>query len=427
MITQEEYRSRRNALLEELKNDSVAIVVSALPSSRSNDTEFPYRQNSSFYYLCGFKEDNAALLFLKSKKETKTLLFVQKKEPTMELWSGKRLGIDAARALFLVDDVYGFDELEAKLAESVKKKSVAYYDFGMTNPAIARFKELTKKFYAHYNLWHLIASMRLVKSDSEIALIRKALEITKEAHHNALRFSKVGKYEYELQAEFEYIFKKNGAYSDAYTSIVAGGNGANTLHYIANNRRMQAGELLLIDAGCEYEYYASDITRTIPVSGRFSSAQRELYEMVLGVELEIIAMIKPGVKRSELQKRAEELLTIGMVDLGILQGRVRKLLSTKAHKKYFPHGIGHWMGLDVHDEAPYKEQNGKEIPLAEGMVLTIEPGIYIDENDQSVPERFRGIGIRIEDDILVSAEGHVNLSEGIAKGIEEIERLSQTY
>jgi len=233
-------------------------------------------------------------------------------------------------------------------------------------------------------------------------------------------------YEYELQANIEYIFKKNGAYSDAYTSIVACGNSANTLHYINNDKKLIQGELILIDAGCEYEYYASDITRTIPVNAKFTKAQAEIYEMVLDVQKKIISMIKPNILRSSLQKKSEELLCQGMIDLGILQGEPKALLKEKAHKKYYPHGIGHWMGLDVHDECPYKKLNGKEIPLTPGMVMTIEPGIYLDEEDDNIPKKYRGIGIRIEDDILVTKNGYENLSKDIVKEIEDVTRKSNS-
>ena len=227
-----------------------------------------------------------------------------------------------------------------------------------------------------------------------------------------------------MQAQIEYVLKKNGAYSDAYASIVASANAANTLHYISNDKKIDKEGLLLIDAGCEYEYYASDITRTIPASGVYSKEQRELYEMVLAVQKEIIFMIKPGLLRSTLQRRSEELLCQGMIDLGILSGELKELLKKKAHKKYYPHGIGHWMGLDVHDEAAYRDKNGKEIALMSGMVLTIEPGIYLDKDDAEVPLKYRGIGIRIEDNILVTKDGFENLSFGILKEIAEIEACS---
>ena len=263
--------------------------------------------------------------------------------------------------------------------------------------------------------------MRLLKSDAEIALIKKALSITQEAHHRAMNKVNLVTDEYELQAELEYVFRKNGATGDAYTSIVASDNNANTLHYIDNRAKIKKDTLILIDAGSEYEYYASDITRTISSSKKFTETQKELYQLVLDVEKEIIAMIKPGILRTSLQKKSEELLCAGMLKLGILKGDVKKLLKKNVHKKYYPHGIGHWMGLDVHDTCPYKTKKGKEIPLKAGMVMTIEPGIYIDEKDSDAPKKFRGIGIRIEDDILVTKNGYENLSYKIDKEIKDIQ------
>ena len=391
--------------------------------TRSNDTEFPFRQNSNFYYLTGFREDNACLLFVKKKKKCKIILLVEKKDKTKELWNGKRVGEKVAKKRFLVDEVYTYEKLSDLLKENMLEKSTMYYDFDLDYSKVKILKRFTKNLSANKNIAKPIEAMRLIKSEAEIQLIKKALLITKEAHHRAMSLSSKLAYEYELQAEIEYVFKKNAAFSDAYTSIVACGNAANTLHYISNDKKLVAGELILIDAGCEYNYYASDITRTIPVSGKFSSVQKELYEMVLDVELSIIKMIKPDMKRSDLQRKSEELLCQGMVNLGILKGKVKKLLKKKAHKKYYPHGIGHWMGIDVHDECPYRDKRGKEISLKSGMVMTIEPGIYIDEKDKSVPKKYRGIGIRIEDDILVTSYGYDNLSKDIAKTIEEIESI----
>jgi len=426
MISEKEYASRRAALIEKLKPNSFGVVFSAKPQTRSNDTEFPYRQNSNFYYLTGFKEDNAALVIVKSQKKSKTYLFVHKKDKTMELWTGKRVGEKKAQKLFEVDGVFTWDAFESKTAALIKESFNVYFDFKMEDERVNAIAKSAKHLHAHHNIASCIEELRLIKSDAEVALIKKALSITKEAHHFAMKNAKNRAYEFELQAEIEYIFKKNGAYNDAYTSIVACGNSANTLHYISNDKKLVDGELILIDAGCEYEYYASDITRSIPVSGHYSEAQKELYEMILQVEKEIIAMVKPNIMRSSLQKKSEELLTQGLINLGILQGSLKKLIKEKKHKKYYPHGIGHWMGIDVHDQAPYKNAKGKEIALRAGMVMTIEPGIYIDKNDKDAPKRFRGIGIRIEDDILVTKEGYENLSQDIAKEIHEIEGVNLT-
>ena len=424
MISELEYKKRRDKLASSLSKNSIAILFAQSHKTRSNDTEYPFRQNSNFYYLTGFKEDNASLIILKKKKKIKTLLLVQKKDKTKELWSGKRLGEKEAKKRFLVDEVLPYDKLNDTLKESIQNKSTLYYDFKLDYSKVKILKRYSKDLRANKNIAKLIEKMRLIKSKAEIKLIKQALLITKEAHHKAMKLSSKLSFEYELQAEIEYIFKKNAAFSDAYTSIVACGNAANTLHYISNNQKLVNGRLILIDAGCEYNYYASDITRTIPISGKFSLAQKELYEMVLDVELSIIKMIRAGVKRSELQRKSEELLCKGMIALGILKGKVKKLIKKNAHKKYYPHGIGHWMGIDVHDECPYKDKKGKEIPFTNGMVMTIEPGIYIDEKDKSVPKKYRGIGVRIEDDILVTSTGYDNLSQDIAKSVEEIERIS---
>ena len=421
MIKEQEYKRRREHFAAKLKKNSVAVLFSASYKIRSNDTEYPYRQNSNFYYLTGFKEDKSALIFVKDKKETKVYLFVYKKDKTEELWNGKRLGVQRAKELFDLDDVFEESKLSCKLKEFLVAKRRMYYDFKLDYSKVKLLKRYAKGVESFKNAAPLIEAMRLIKSDAEISLIKEAIEITKKAHHRAIKKAPKRNYEYELQADLEYVFKKGGAQSDAYTSIVASGNNANTLHYIQNSAPLQTDKLILIDAGCEYNYYASDITRTISSSAKFTQAQKEIYTLVLDVEKEIISMIKPGVLRSDLQKRAEEMLTQGMLDLGILKGKLKKILKKQKHKRYYPHGIGHWMGLDVHDECPYKDKKGKEIVLQAGMVLTIEPGIYIDEEDTSVPEIYRGIGIRIEDNILVTESGYENLSKEIKKEIEDLE------
>lgn len=424
MIKEQEYKKRRERLLKKLSNDSLGVIFSAEPATRSHDTHHPYRQDSNFYYLCGFKEDSAALLFLKSKGKTKTVLFLHKKDKFIELWTGERLGVKEAKKIFLVDEVCAIDDLEKKLKGYIKGKKNIYFESSSKKSVVKKVSKLTKDIKAKHDIVPLVQKMRLIKSAAEIEMIKESINITAKAHHRAITMDKRGKYEYQLQAEIEHEFKVNAAYSDAYTSIVACGNNANTLHYIKNDKTLTDGELILIDAGCEHNYYASDITRTIPVNGRYSEAQKELYNLVLNTQLRIIAMIKPLVKRSHLQESAEKLLTKGMVELGILKGDYKKLIKEKKHKKYYPHGIGHWMGIDVHDPAPYRDAKEREIALQKGMVLTIEPGLYIDKNDKSVPKKYRGIGIRIEDDILVTKDGCENLSHHIVKTVDEIESLS---
>ena len=421
MIKEDEYKKRRDTLVESFSKNSIGILFSASDKIRSNDTEYPYRQNSNFYYLTGFKEQKSILIIIKKKTKTKSILFVQKKDKALELWTGKKEGVKKAKKRFLVDEVFLIDEFEERLKEYLVNMRNLYFDFKTDTLNIELLMKNTKNLYSYKNIAKKLELMRLIKSNEEIKLIKKAISITKEAHHRVIKMDKISKNEMEIQAELEYIFKKNMAYSDAYTSIVAGGNSANTLHYISNNKPLKDGELILIDAGCEYDYYASDITRTIPVNGMFTKAQQEIYNLVLDVEKQIISMVKANVLRSDLHKKSEELLVNGMEKLSILKGKTKKIIKKQKHKKYYPHGIGHWMGLDVHDESAYFDKKGKEIALQNGMILTIEPALYFDKDDKTVPKQYRGIGIRIEDNILVTQEGYENLSVDIVKSIEDIE------
>lgn len=426
------YNQRRHRFFD-LLDDGIALLTSADFVTRSNDTEFPFRQESNFYYLSGITEDHCLMAFEKREGVNKSYLFVKEVSPEESLWVGKRMGVEGASAHYRFDEVLNMDTFETRIAELLKNLPMLYCDiFG--DSSIVRKAKLTCKDLMHQrgvlrsprifsDVYALTQKLRLIKTDDEIALIRKALSITKEAHHSAMRKISSGMNEYQIAALIEYVFADHHANHNAYESIVAGGNRANTLHYIDNDKILEEGTLVLIDAGCEYQMYASDITRTFPVSGKFSDAQKELYEMILEVQLEIIAMIKPGIIKKVIQEASERLLCEGMVRLGILVGDVETLIENKEHKKYYPHGIGHWLGIDVHDPCPYVDEQGEAIVFEPGIVLTIEPGIYIDENDSSVPERFRGIGIRIEDDILVTSEGCENLSEGIAKSVEEIEAV----
>lgn len=423
MITEDEYKKRRDTLAKSFLKDSIAVIFSAESATRSNDTHHPYRQDSNFYYLSGFKEDSSALMFIRTKKSVKTALFVHKKDKTLELWNGKRLGVREAKKRFLVDEVYEIDEFREIFKTSIKDKKNIYFEINSKKSSVKKILRSAKLFKEKLDIIPLVQKMRLIKSASEIELMRESIAITAKAHHRAMSINKDGKYEYQLQAEIEHEFKNNAAYSDAYTSIVACGNNANTLHYIENSKPLVSGELILIDAGCEHNYYASDITRTIPVNGKFSKPQKEIYSLVLDAQLKVISMIKPGVMRSKLQEHTEKLLSEGMIKLGILKGSLAEVIKERKHKKYYPHGIGHWIGIDVHDPAPYRDSKDREIPLKKGMILTVEPGIYIDKDDKSVPKRFRGIGIRIEDDILVTKDGYENLSSAIAKTIEEVEAM----
>ncbi|RLA72248.1 MAG: xaa-pro aminopeptidase [Epsilonproteobacteria bacterium] len=429
----EELFVQRRQKFAELMQEGVAVIAAASQKIRSNDTEHPYRQNSDFYYLCGFEEDNALLCVVKEKDKSKTVLFVQGKEEKMELWTGVRLGVETAEQYFQLDEVHNIDELDIKMREILKEHNTLFLELFCEDERYRRIKQIAAELRYSRGVKRsprtfkdvslLTQQMRLIKDEHEIALIKKAVSITTDAHHRAIRECQTGMMEYALQAEYEYCFRKNGAHGNAYMTIIAGGNSANTLHYIKNDQQLKDGDLVLIDAGCEFQMYASDITRTFPVSGKFTLPQKELYDMVLDVQLKVIAVIAPGMTKNRLQTFAEELLCEGMLRLGILHGEKTKLIEDKAHKKYFPHGIGHWMGLDVHDPLPYVDEEGEEIVFQPGMILTVEPGIYIRKDDENVPIKYRGIGIRIEDNILVTADGNENLSAGIAKTVEEIESM----
>ena len=313
-----------------MMDDGVAVLSTASMQTRSNDTEYPFRPNSDFYYLSGFEEDNSVVVLTKKGDEHKTVLFVQEKVPEMELWTGERLGVDAAKECFDFDEVYGIKSFEEQLKELLKEQTSLYFELFDDNHIYRQLKAVAKTMLhtrgvnrsprTFSDITKLTQQMRLVKSSEEVALIKQALVITEQAHHQAMKVCRPEMLEYQLQAEYEYVFKKESAYSDAYTTIIAGGNSANTLHYIKNDQPLKAGELVLVDAGCEYGFYASDITRTFPVNGTFTPAQKELYNMVLDVQLKVIAAIKPGGSKKELQAFSEKLLTEGMVAFGVLEG-----------------------------------------------------------------------------------------------------------
>ncbi len=426
------YESRRKKLLSSVE-EGVIILSSASPQTRSNDTEYPYRQNSDFYYMCGFKEDNALLVLVKTKVSSKSILFLEPYNEEHALWNGSRLGVEKAQESFNIDEVRDINEYPTLIKEILREHISLYIDLLGDSSWIVQAKKTAKELHntrgvkrhirAIYDVTHLIRAQRLLKSNEEVSEIKKAIELTAKAHHQAMKMSKSGMHEYELQAHMSYVFQSHGAQAEAYGAIVAGGNNANTLHYIDNRDVLREGDLVLIDAACEWELYASDITRTFPVNGKFTAVQRTVYEKVLDVQLRVIEAMKPGVKRDWLQQYSEELLCQALIDLGILSGECKTLLEEKAHKKYAPHGIGHWMGLDVHDPCPYVDDEGESLHFTAGMVMTIEPGIYIRNDDMDVEEKYRGIGIRIEDDILITQSGYENLSAMIVKTVEEIEDM----
>ena len=423
----------RRRFIEALPSGCIAIIEAAPPSVRSHDTHYVYRPQSNFYYLTGFKEPHAVLVVKKdAQNRAKTMVFVHPKDPAKEMWEGAVLGVEAAIWHLGVDEAYSIEALQTQALALLKSTQTLFAAFP-TIPLWASQALSTALEGKEAHLFPtriesvdaLVFSLRRIKTPYEIATIKKALEVTQKAHLAAMAASNPASYEYEIQAVIEYIFKKHGATGDAYTSIVAGGNSANTLHYIANDKKFCDGDLVLIDAGCESDYYASDITRTFPVNGRFTKAQKKVYEIVLHTQKEVISRIKPGVLRSELSRLAIELLSTGLIDLKILKAPLETVIEKELYKPYYPHGIGHYMGLDVHDPIAYKDAQGIEYPLQVGEILTIEPGLYLPMGDKKVPKTYQGIGIRIEDDVLVTATGHEILSATIPKEILDIERACE--
>ncbi len=424
------YRERRAKLLERLKG-GVAIFEAAPHQTRSHDTEFPYRQDSNLKYLVGFEEPEAKLVILSHQKERQAVLFVRPKDAKAEVWSGRRLGIEAAKDLLDVDEVYSIHEFDQKLDELLMGHDTVYLDL-FNRP------KLVKKVLSHIgalayknrkkvatpqkiaNIIPLVGSLRLIKDQNEIAFMKKAAAITTKAHKAAMAFTRAGVNEREVQALMEYIYLKEGANGAAYESIVAGGDNANILHYIDNQDELKDGDLLLIDAGSEYNLYASDVTRTFPVNGVYSGIQKEVYEIVLEAQKASLRASRPGSTIATIHAEASKVLAQGLVDLKVMSSIPEELASDQTFKSFYPHGTGHWLGLDVHDNCPYTD-GPEDIKFAPGMIYTIEPGLYFPKNATNIPAELRGMGIRIEDDILITADGYENLTSAIPKEIKEVE------
>lgn len=433
-----EYKQRRLELMSKIGNGT-AIFCSAPMAVMHNDVEYNFRQDSDFYYLTGFDEPGSVVVLAPHHEEHKFVLFVQPKDREKEVWTGYLTGVEAAKEKYGADEAYPIEELDEKLIEYVEKADKIYYHLGRDRSFNDKVLNLWQRLMRSYpkrgsgpiaieDTAPALHSMRLLKSDAELDLMRKAADIAVEAHNRAMEFVKPGGYEYEVQAEMEYIFRRHGAIGPAYPSIVASGKNACVLHYVENNRQMQDGELLLIDAGCSYSYYNSDITRTFPVGGKFTAEQKTLYELVLKAQKKAIEEVKPGNPYSKIHDTAVRVLVEGLVELGILDGVVEKLIEEETYKPYYMHRTGHWLGLDVHDVGVY--QHGEDNPqiLQPGQVLTVEPGLYIvpdtklAEGQPVTEERWIGIGIRIEDDVLVTLNGCEVLTAGVPKEVVDLER-----
>jgi len=429
-VTQSEYRQRRTQLMEKI-GTGTAIFRSAPTAVMHNDVEYNYRQDSDFYYLTGFNEPQAVAVLAPNHPEHKFVLFVQDKDPEKETWHGYLHGVDGAKALFGADEAYPIGELKEKLPQYVEDCDRLFYHFGrdkgFNDRIISLWQELIKTYSkrgtgpkAIYDSNFILHPQRLIKSPSELEIIRKAMKLSAEAHNRAREFAKVGRYEYEIQAEIEHTFALAGG-GPAYPSIVASGPNACILHYVENRRQLQDNDLLLIDAGCSVGYYNGDITRTFPVNGKFTPEQKTIYDLVLQAQLKAIEAVKIGEPYNKFHDVAVRVIVEGLRELGLLIGDIEEIIKEEKYKPFYMHKTGHWLGLDVHDAGLYK--HGKETwqTLQSGQVLTVEPGIYIGPNikpvegQPEVPEKWRGIGVRIEDDVLVTESGNEVLTAEVPK------------
>jgi Xaa-Pro aminopeptidase len=424
------YRSRRERLARAI-GEGVALVPTAPERPRNRDSHYPYRFDSYFYYLTGFTEPEATLVVV-GGKSPRTLLFCRERNEEREIWDGFRHGPDAARERFGFDEAHPAAALDEVLPRLLENQPAVHYPIGADAEWDARLIRCLNAVRARsragvaapervHDVRAVLDDMRLLKDAHEAALMRRAGGIAAAAHRRAMQSARPGRNEYEIEAELLYEFRRNGAQFPAYSPIVAGGPNACVLHYVSNSMPLRDGELLLIDAGCELDGYASDITRTFPVNGRFSGAQREVYELVLASQRAAMDKVRPGTAWNEPHDAAVRVLAQGMLDLKLLAGTLDTVLEKELYKRFYMHRTGHWLGLDVHDAGEYKHQ-GSWRPLAPGMVLTVEPGLYI-RAAADVPERLRDIGVRIEDDVLVREGGCEVLTAEAPKRIDDIEAL----
>ena len=433
---------RRTQLLAQMQaqGGGVAIIATAHEMTRNNDNTFPFRHDSSFYYLSGFTEPEAMIVLIADDTSQRSILFCREKDLEHEIWDGFRYGPTAAQAHFGFDAAFAIEALPTEMPNFLADAATLFHSAGVDHKLDAQLQCWLSEVHAKsrsglrapdrtINLRSLIDEMRLFKDATEIALMQKAASISAQAHSRAMRAAKPGMFEYELEAELLYEFRRQGSQAPAYGSIVATGANACVLHYQSNAAQINDGDLVLIDAGCEFDSYASDITRTFPANGKFSPAQKTLYELVLASQQAALACAHPGSRYMEGHDAAVRVLTQGMLDIGLLDknkaGSVEDAIASNAYRQFYMHGTGHWIGLDVHDVGSYREQDkvGETRPyrkLEAGMVLTIEPGIYV-RAAEGVPEEYCDIGIRIEDDILITIDGHINLSRDTPKTVAEIE------
>ncbi|MGE6660790.1 Xaa-Pro aminopeptidase [Pseudomonas sp. NPDC077408] len=432
-IPKSEYVRRRKALMAEMEPNSIAILPAAPMYIRNRDVEHIYRQDSDFQYLSGFPEPEAVIALIPGREHGEYVLFCRERDPARELWDGLRAGQDGAISDYGADDAFPIGDIDDILPGLIEGRSRVYYAIGSNQEFDHRLMEWINTIRSKARqgaqppnefvaLDHLLHDQRLYKSANEIKVMKHAAEISARAHIRAMQASRAGLYEYHLEAELDYEFRKGGAKMPAYGSIVAAGKNACILHYRENDALLKDGDLVLIDAGCEIDCYASDITRTFPVSGRFSPEQKAIYELVLAANEEAFKHIAPGRHWNEAHEATVRVITAGLVELGLLQGDVDELIAAEAYKPFYMHRAGHWLGMDVHDVGDYKV-GGEWRVLEPGMAMTVEPGIYVAADNQDVAKKWRGIGVRIEDDVVVTRNGCEILTGGVPKSVDEIEAL----
>lgn len=434
LIPVKEFNDRRRRLMERMAPDSIAILPAAPERVRNRDVLHPFRQDSDFHYLTGFGEPEAVVVLIPGREHGESVLFCKERNPEKELWDGFLAGPEGAIETFGLDDAFPISDIDDILPGMIEGRSRVYYPLGKDHNFDSKVMDWIKVIRSKVRtgahppgefvaLEHLLHDLRLYKSAAEIKVMAKAGEISCEAHKRAMKRARKGGYEYSLEAELIHTFMENGARSTAYPSIVGGGQNACVLHYIENSAPLKEGDLVLIDAGCELECYASDITRTFPVSGKFSNEQKALYEVVLAAQYAAIEEVRPGNHWDHPHQAALKVLTQGLIDLGLLKDTtVEQAIEEQAFRPFFMHRTGHWLGMDVHDVGDYKVGDAWR-QLEPGMALTVEPGLYIAPDNTDVDEKWRGIGIRIEDDVVVTKEGCRILTDTAPKTIPEIEAL----
>ncbi len=432
-ITKQEYARRRKALMAMMEPNSIAILPSAKEKLRSRDTEFPFRQDSDFHYLTGFDEPEAVLVLLPDRDHGEYVMFCREKNREREIWDGFRAGPDGACKQYAADDAFPIDDIDDILPGLIEGRERVYYAMGRDSDFDRHVMDWVNRIRAKVrsgatppgeflDLDHFLHDMRLFKSAAELRLMEKAGQISAQAHVRAMESCKPGRYEYELEAEIQHCCALQGGRRAAYNSIVGGGSNACVLHYVSNDQKLKNGDLVLIDAGCEYEYYAADITRTFPVNGKFSREQKAIYNIVLKAQAAAIEQIVPGNHWNAPHDASVRVIVEGLIELGLLKGKVEKNIEKESYKAFYMHRIGHWLGMDVHDVGDYKVDDEWRV-LEPGMVMTVEPGIYIASDNRKVNAKWRGIGVRIEDDVAISKQGCKVLTEGAPKTVAEIEQL----